>query len=119
METLKDKGRQELRSNVLLAQSTNFQHTSLLKCSLKLKLHQLKAYKPSYRRGSMVKAQILKAIPVSLDKPLCSGGGATLRSGTGEPQLYLPGIKMTVIIRFSIAIPVLVESLPHRTHLHR
>ena len=98
-ETFKDNGCQELRFNVLLAQSTNFQHTSLLKCSLKLKLHQLKAYKPPYRRSSMVKAQLLKAIPVSLDKPLCSGSGATLRCRSGEPQLYLAGIKMTVIIR--------------------
>lgn len=105
--------------NVLLAQSTNFQHTSLLKCSLKLKLHQLKAYKPPYRRSLMVKAQLLEAVPFSLDKPPCSGCGATLRSKTGGPQLYLPGIKMTVIIRFSIVIPVLAESLPHCAHLPR
>lgn len=116
-ETFKDKDCQELRFNVLLAQSTNFQHTSLLKCSLKLKLHQLKAYKAPYRRSLTVKAKLLKAIPISLDKPLRSSDGATLRSRTGEAQLYLPGIKMTVIIRFSIVIPVLVESLPHCAHL--
>lgn len=56
METFKDKGCQEIRVNVLLAYSTNFQHTSLLKCPLKLKLHQLKAYEPLYRRSLMVKA---------------------------------------------------------------
>ena len=56
METWRDKGCQEHRFNVLLAQSTNFQHTSLLKCSLKLKLHQLKAYKLPYRSSLTVKA---------------------------------------------------------------
>lgn len=43
-KTLKDKDFQGLGFNVLLAHSTNFQHTSLLKPSLKLKLHQLTAY---------------------------------------------------------------------------
>lgn len=55
-KTLKDKSCQELRVNVLLAHSTNFQHTSLLKCSLKLKVHRLKAYEPLYRSSLMVKA---------------------------------------------------------------
>ena len=98
-ETLKNEGCQKLGFNVLLAQTTNLQHTSLLKCSLKLKLHQLKAYKPPYRSRFTVKAQLLKAFPVSTDKPLCTSDGATLWSRTAEPQLYLPGIKMTVIIR--------------------
>lgn len=74
---LKDKGCRELRSNVLLAQTTNFQHTSLLKCSLKLKLHQLRAYKPPYLCSFTVKAQPLNAIPVSLDQSLCTGNGPT------------------------------------------
>lgn len=119
-ETLKDKASHELRFNVLLAHSTNFQHTSLLKCSLKLKLHQLKAYKPLYRCSSTVKAQLLKSHFLfhwtSLHAP-AMGQRSDLEPG--EPQLYLPGIKMTVIIRFSIVIPVLAESLPRRTHLPR
>lgn len=105
--------------NVLLAQSTNFQHTSLLKCSLKLKLHQLKAYKPPYRRSLMVKAQLLEAIPFSPGQASMLGLWSKTRSKTGGPQLYLPGIKMTVIISFSIVIPVLAESLSHCTHLPR
>lgn len=107
MDTLKDKSCQELHVNVLLADSTNFQHTSLLKCSLKLKLHHLKAYEPLYGRSLMVKAN-----PASLDEPPCLGDGVRLTSKTTEPQLYLSEIKMTVIIRFSIVIPVLADSLP-------
>lgn len=55
-DTFKDKDYQELGVNVLLAQSSNFQHASPLKRSLKLKLHQLKAYEPLYRSSLTAKA---------------------------------------------------------------
>lgn len=85
METLKDKDCQELRFNVLLGQSTNFQHTSLLQCSLKLKLHRLKAYKPLYRRsfggGGMEGGGVgglLRAIPAFLLEPVRRSKAVTL-----------------------------------------
>lgn len=45
--------------NVLLTKCTNFQHTSTLKCSLKLKLHQLKVYKPLYHSSLTVRQPLL------------------------------------------------------------
>lgn len=118
MDTFKDKDCQECSVTVLLAHSTNFQHTSLLQCSLKLKLNQLKAklkaYEPLYCSSLMGKAQLQKVISITPDQSLCSGDGITLRFKTSEPRLYLPGIKMTVIIRVSIVKPAQVESLPQQ-----
>lgn len=115
MKTLKRLELPGARVNVLLAHSTNFQHTSLLKCSLKLNLHHLKAYEPRHHCSLMVKAQRPKAKSLSSNASLWPGDGAPLRYKTREPELYLPEIKMTVIIGFSVVRswnPCHTEHLP-------
>lgn len=113
-KTLKDKGFQGLGFNVLLAHSTNFQHTSLLKPSLKLKLHQLTAYNRCIAAACRWKCSSSKQ-PLLLWTSLC----ATAMEQHSDPKPLSHSytyLKITVIIRFPIVIPVPAQSLLHCTH---
>lgn len=113
-KTLKDKGFQGLCFNVLLAHSTNFQHTSLLKPSLKLKLHQLTAYNCCIAAACRWKCSSWKQ-PLLLWTSLC----ATAMEQRSDPEPLSHSytyLKITEIIRFPIVIPVPAEFLPRCTH---
>lgn len=104
------------RSLVLMFYWHNFQNTSLLKRSLKLKLHQLTAYNRCIAAARRWKCSSWKQSLLPRTS-LCAP--AMEQHSHPEPLSHsCTYLKITVIIRFPIVIPVPAESLPHCTHLH-